>query len=445
MKEEVLHDLHCNMAHQGVERTTALIKDRFFWCGMSADIGEYISRCDRCIQAKLPRNLQSECRSTIAKRPRELVSIDFTVLDQTSCGKENVLVITDCFSKFTRAIVTPDQKAETVAKILVREWFQCYGPPERLHSDQGRNFMSKLINQLCEVYNVSRSRTTPYHPTGNAQAERFNRTMHDLLRTLAQEQKRKWHLYIGDLVYKYNVTKNKTTGFPPYHLFFGVEPRLLIDGKYSLNDDENESYTCEEWISNCKRRMDAVNKIVLENTELACARNKNNLDAKILAKPIEIGQKVYKRQFLLGRNKIGNHYKDEIYRVVARNNDTYSIQRCDDPNKIMVVNRSLIKLVPEDIRMKIPTPDKNMELQAADESEEEDDDDDEEYYSCSSDDETLVVERRPGISCSTRRNSTSGAAPVRRSSRIGRGVNRNLYNDPQSAWMRLKSRHSLGS
>ena len=96
---------------------------------------------------------------------------------------ENFLVITDVFTKFIQAIPTRDQRATTVAKVLQREWFVRYGVPRRIHSDQGRNFESGLIQELCELYSIEKSHTTPYHPHGNAQCERFNSTVHGLLRS----------------------------------------------------------------------------------------------------------------------------------------------------------------------------------------------------------------------------------------------------------------------
>ena len=77
--------------------------------------------------------------------------MDFTILEKADDVIENVLVITDAFTKWTRTIPIRDQTAKTVAKILVKEWFHQYGVPKRLHSDQGRNFESKLIQQLWSI------------------------------------------------------------------------------------------------------------------------------------------------------------------------------------------------------------------------------------------------------------------------------------------------------
>ncbi len=62
------------------------------------------------------------------------------MLEKASDGRENVLVVTDVFTKFTQTYPTKDQKADTTAKVLLREWFMRYGVPETTALRPGQEF-----------------------------------------------------------------------------------------------------------------------------------------------------------------------------------------------------------------------------------------------------------------------------------------------------------------
>lgn len=116
LKSDVLQEHH---HHQGIERTTDVVKQRCFWPGMDKDVKDWCQQCQRCVLAK---STQSRAFAPMghlqASRPNQLLAIDFTFLEPARDGRELVMVMTDVFSKFTQAIPTHDQKAATVAKVL---------------------------------------------------------------------------------------------------------------------------------------------------------------------------------------------------------------------------------------------------------------------------------------------------------------------------------------
>ena len=87
----------------------------------------------------------------------ELLCIDFLTLERSKGGYEKILVMTDHFSKFAQAIPTKNELATTVAKALVDKFIVHYGIPRRLHSDQGRNFLSDVIKQLCRLLGMKQA------------------------------------------------------------------------------------------------------------------------------------------------------------------------------------------------------------------------------------------------------------------------------------------------
>ncbi|KAK3741212.1 hypothetical protein QZH41_006221 [Actinostola sp. cb2023] len=329
LRDNVMQSLHDQMGHQGVERTSQLLRRRCYWPGLHSDVDVWIKKCERCTLSKMPLpRIRPPMGNLLATKPLEVLAVDFTLLEPASDGRENVLVMTDVFTKFTLAIPTRDQKANTTAKLILKEWFMRYGVPNRIHSDQGRNFESEVIMELCGLYGIKKSRTTPYHPQGNAQCERFNRTMHDLLRSLPPHKKRKWTEHLPELLYAYNSTPHSSTGFSPYYLMFCREPRLPVDLLLGAEEDVEDEIQNDWLATHMSRLRDAYLKAG-EHLEQAAERRKKASDQTAFDDPLEIGQLVYLRNKVKGRNKIQDSWSPTLYRVIGvpdKDGAAYTVQ-----------------------------------------------------------------------------------------------------------------------
>ena len=206
--------LHDESGHFGFGRTFNLVRERFYWPNMFQEVKVWCEQCERCCLRKTPTaGLKAPLVSIHTNAPMELVCIDFLTLEKSVGGVENVLVVTDHFSRFSQAYPTKDQKATTVARV---NFFCRFGFPARLHADQGRNFESAVVRDLCEITGITKTRTTPYHPQGNGTTERFNRTLMNMLGTLDPNLKPRWHEYVDTMTHAYNCTQHDSTGYSPY-------------------------------------------------------------------------------------------------------------------------------------------------------------------------------------------------------------------------------------
>ena len=230
LHENVLKSLHDNNSHQGLQCVMNLLWDKVYWPSMFADTDHWLVQCEQCLISNgdytEPKTQQG---SLVTHLPLELLCIDLTKANVVKGDKENILVLTDAFSKYSQAFVTNNQKSLTVAKILVEKWFSVFGILARIHSDQGRSFDNEIISYLCKMHGVRQSTTTPYNPYNNSQCEWFNCTLFRLMRTLNSEQKPNWPVYLTSLVYAYKATPHSSTGFQPYELMFGCKATTGLD------------------------------------------------------------------------------------------------------------------------------------------------------------------------------------------------------------------------
>ena len=127
----------------------------------------------------------------------------------------------------------------TVANVFVHHFVSHFRVPDVLHTDQGRNFESTLMKEVCRLLGIVKTRTTPYHPQSDGLVERFNRTLLNLLSQAASENEQEWDLHILMVMLAYRTSVQESTGCTPFYLMFGREARLPADVMYGLPPSSN--------------------------------------------------------------------------------------------------------------------------------------------------------------------------------------------------------------
>ena len=172
-----------------------------------------------------------------------------------------------------------------------------YGFPEKILSDHGWNFESKLLEELCLLAQVKKMRTTPYRPEGNGSSEWFNRTLISMLGTLTEEFKAEWTNHVNTLTDTYNCTRSNATGFSPYYLHYGWHPFLPIDVEFSVMTPDLSEVVTSKYVKELQRRLEYAFEKAAKFSKKEIIRSKKRYDKSAKSSKLEPGVLVQKKGF----------------------------------------------------------------------------------------------------------------------------------------------------
>ena len=187
--------------------------------------------------------IQAELKPLEASYPLELDHMDFLKIGGKDDKNSNVLVVTDHFTQYAQAYVTANQQASTVAHVFINKFVSNYGWPAKILTNQAQDFNGLLFTALCREAKILKMRTSPYKIQ-----QRFNRTLMTMLGTLPIESKINWQDWVSNLTHTYNCTTPKVTGFSPYFLMFGREPRIPVDEEFGITFPKTKQNTVKQYV-----------------------------------------------------------------------------------------------------------------------------------------------------------------------------------------------------
>ena len=347
-RKEILHQLHGGPtgAHLGEVKTLGKLRERFYWPGHADDVKKWCSACELCEQRKhpTPRN-RAPLVSVHTGYPMQRVATDILgPLPETQSGNSYVLVVADYFTRWVEAFAIPNQEATTVARKLVNEVFCRFSPPEQLHSDQGRQFESLLLAEVCRLLGIQKTRTTAYHPQSDGLLERWNRTLLHNLSTCVRDHPESWEDYVRPICMAYNTCIHPTTGFTPFYLMFGRQAKLPVELMYGTPEPESQSST--EYATQLESTLTEAYEKVRANTTRQLDHQAELYNEKVHGKPYEVGSHVWVLFPQVPRGKSKKLYRpwSGPFVVVKRlSNVTYRVQDCNNRRKRMVVHFNRLK------------------------------------------------------------------------------------------------------
>ena len=202
---QILDGMHDNPScgHLGFAKTEERIRERFYWPNLRASVQFHIQHCISCQRRKSPPTPNKAPMKTIdVGEPFTFWALDYMgPVPEPAKGNKYILVVMGHFTKWCEAFPTKHQKASTVADCLISKVFSRFGPPLVLHSDQGSNFESTLMHEICNIMGITETRTTAYHPRCDGQVERQNRTLQDMLGNYVSNRADDWDLLLDPVLF----------------------------------------------------------------------------------------------------------------------------------------------------------------------------------------------------------------------------------------------------
>ena len=363
LRNEVLREVHEGTfgGHLGEEKTFKKLRAAYYWPGYYNATKLWCKTCVVCAQRKTatPHN-RAPLQSVTVGSPMQMVAIDILgPLPKTAAGNRYVLVAGDYFTKWIEAYPIQNQEASTVVQKLLDQLFCRFSLPERLHSDQGRQFEAEIIKQLCKLLQIEKTRTTPYHPQSDGFVERFNRTLLSMLSTRSNPHSTNWDEDLSKVCMAYNTSIQSTTGYTPFFLMFGREARLPLAIVHEPPPSPHGAIPQQygNYVQSLQDTFNTAFEVVRSNMSTRQGRQKEFYNCKVHGDPFKPGDLVWLFNEALAKGesrKLRRPWRGP-YRVITQLSDvTYRIQHTGN-NKSTVVHFDRLKRCPSEMRLQEQT------------------------------------------------------------------------------------------
>ncbi|GFX38851.1 hypothetical protein TNCV_1890151 [Trichonephila clavipes] len=280
-ERELIMERHHNdpmAGHYGEEGTFQKIARRYYWTGMRKYISDYIKKCPECARFKATNQKPAGLlRTPVYSQRFEVIAIDlFGPLPQTDTGKQWIFIVEDCATKWVELFALSQASARQCATTLIEEVFMRHGIPRRIISDNGTQFVSAVLQQICFTLNISQNLIPVYSPQSNP-VERKNRDLKPRLAIFVGDDHSSWYSKLPVIRFAMNTTVCDTTGHTPAYLLFGRELRTVDDVVQDFKSVvHNDNFVAE--ITPYLKRFATITEDIRERIETKQDQRKKQYD-----------------------------------------------------------------------------------------------------------------------------------------------------------------------
>uniref|UniRef100_A0ABD2W5M3 RNA-directed DNA polymerase n=1 Tax=Trichogramma kaykai TaxID=54128 RepID=A0ABD2W5M3_9HYME len=341
-RDAIFYELHRSPVggHRGISKRYQRIKQKYVWDRLKTDIQRRIQQCLECQLKKLARHrtkqpmIITDCPgSTFDKVALDIVG----PLPATAEGNIYILTMQDQLSKFCIGVPLPDATATTIADAMVRRLICTFGTPKVILTDQGRNFLSKLLQRVAKRFRIKQVRTTAFHAQSNGSLERSHHALAEFLKQYTNQES-DWDQWIELATLNYNSSVQESTKHTPFEVVFGRLARLPSSRPLRECD---QLPTYQGYIVNLVTKLNNIKKLAYDNLLESKHRNKKYYDRNLNPVTFKVGDHVFMKKepkaHKLNDNNVGPF-------LILRVFDNYNVEIQTGKNSTKIVHSNRLRL-----------------------------------------------------------------------------------------------------
>jgi hypothetical protein len=275
------------VGHLGVKQTLQRVVEKIgkiaakAWPGLKQDTQNFVASCAYCQKASQVRPLtRTEPYVLSSSAPMRDLAIDtIGPFPPDKDGNIYICSIIDCFSRYVQLYPTSDCTAEAAAESILKH-FALFGVPDNITSDNGTQFINKLIKELSMLSEMDWKNTTPYSHEENGISERSHKETLRHLRAVVYKRTlhRDWGMCVPIVQRIMNSTPHGSTGFAPSSL---ITPAIDLNSGilFPVNSSSTLSRDSTEYIKELYKRhteiVALVQKTLRDTTEKVLGKRKS--------------------------------------------------------------------------------------------------------------------------------------------------------------------------